>query len=148
MKRSTVNFLLDAMLAAALLGMIGTGILLRYTLPAGSGRMTAVWGLTRHEWGDVHFWLALAAVGMVVVHLSLHWGWVVSMVRCGIAGQGSGATGGRARGVAAGATALIVCAGVAGFWWSSVGARQSLAAPGAGAVRRSRRRAPSVSAAA
>ena len=120
MKRSILNIVIDAVAAAVMLGMIATGIVIRFTLPPGSGRVLDVWGLTRHQWGDLHFWLSLAAVSIVVLHLALHWTWVVSVVRRWIVGTNQGPPSARLRTVAAVATALIVCAAVAGFWWSSV----------------------------
>lgn len=38
-------------------------------------------GLTRHQWGDVHFWIALSLIALLVVHLVLHWRWVVCQVK-------------------------------------------------------------------
>lgn len=32
---------------------------------------------TRHEWIDFHDWTALALVVLVVVHLILHWKWII-----------------------------------------------------------------------
>jgi len=120
MKRSVLNIIIDTLAAAVMLGMISTGIIIRFTLPPGSGRVLGVWGLTRHQWGDLHFWLALAAVAIVVLHLALHWTWVVSVVRRSIVGADQGLPSARLRAVAAVATVLIVCSAVAGFWWSSV----------------------------
>jgi hypothetical protein len=112
-----------------MLGMIATGIILRFTLPPGSGRVLASWGLTRHEWGDLHFWLSLAGVAIVVLHLALHWTWVVAVVRRWIVGANQGSPSSRLRTVAAVATVLIVCLAVAGFWWTSVRAIQRQGPP-------------------
>jgi heme/copper-type cytochrome/quinol oxidase subunit 2 len=120
MNRSILNIIIDTLAAAIMLGMIATGIIVRFTLPPGSGRALGVWGLTRHQWGDLHFWLALAAVATVVLHLALHWMWVVSVVRRSIVGANHGLPSARLRAVAAVATVLIACSAVAGFWWSSI----------------------------
>jgi hypothetical protein len=58
------------------LALMITGIAVKFILPAGSGARRALWGLTRHEWGDVHFWLAVALVSLLLLHLALHWQWV------------------------------------------------------------------------
>ena len=53
----------------------------------GLGRMAArepvktVWGLSRHEWGDVHFWIAMTMLGTMAVHIYLHWKWVLSKLK-------------------------------------------------------------------
>lgn len=124
MKRSILNITIDALAATVMLGMIATGIILRFALPPGSGRALALWDLNRHQWGDLHFWLALAAVAIVVLHLSLHWTWVVSVVRSWIVGTNQGLPSAWLRALAAGITVLIVCLAVAGFWWASVRSTQ------------------------
>lgn len=75
MKRNTLNFLIDVVSALVLLGMVLTGLLMEFVLPPGS-RGLQVWGLDRHGWGQVHFWLACVGLGLVLVHVALHWSWV------------------------------------------------------------------------
>jgi hypothetical protein len=75
MTRNAFNFVIDAASFLVVLGLIGTGLINRFVLPPRSGGMS-VWGLTRHDWGDVHFWLAVVAGGLLLVHLALHWQWV------------------------------------------------------------------------
>lgn len=120
MKRSLLNIVIDALAAIVMLGMIATGIIIRFTLPSGSGRTLGVWGLTRHQWGDLHFWLALAAVAIVILHLAMHWTWVVAVVRRTLVGPNQGAPSTRLRAVSAVVTLLIVCTAVLGFWWTSL----------------------------
>jgi hypothetical protein len=48
----------------------------------GGEQATSLLDLTRHGWGDVHFWIAAALVGGVLLHLALHWGWIKSSVLC------------------------------------------------------------------
>ena len=90
MNRSSLNFLIDAAAFVVFLFLTTTGILTRYVLPPGSGRWATLWGLDRHGWGDVHFWLAVALLAILALHLALHWRWVVCMVR-GQHSQSSGA---------------------------------------------------------
>ena len=113
--------------------MIATGIILRFALPPGTNRLLALWGLTRHQWGDLHFWLALAALGVVIIHLILHWTWVVSVVRRWLIGGGQGAPSGRARVWAAVATIVVLSLSLAGFWkWSLASVRPVEASPQTG----------------
>jgi hypothetical protein len=63
-------------------------LILKYRLPPGTGggrrriyglgrsNLSVQWGLSRHEWGEIHFCLALALVGLIAIHLWLHWNWV------------------------------------------------------------------------
>jgi hypothetical protein len=80
MARTTLNFIIDLATTLVMLAMISTGLLVRFVLPPGSGDRMSVWNNTRHEWGDVHFWLAVTLGAFVLIHLALHWGWVCSLV--------------------------------------------------------------------
>jgi hypothetical protein len=78
--------------ASAFLGFVAlttTGVLLRYLLPPGSGRFSTVWELDRHEWGGIHFWIAVAFFSVLAVHLVLHWRWIRNVVT-GRPREGSG----------------------------------------------------------
>jgi hypothetical protein len=95
MKRVHMNFAVDVLAFAAFLLLLSTGVLLRYSLPPGSGELTGrgtghgaaqqlvslLWGWTRHEWGSIHFWIAAVLLMVLAAHLFLHWKWVVSVVR-------------------------------------------------------------------
>lgn len=80
MNRTLLNIIIDLIAAVLMLGMIVTGYLLRFPLPPGSNKSLILWGLSRHQWGDVHFWISLSLLVVMLVHLVLHWNWVVSMV--------------------------------------------------------------------
>jgi len=88
MRRNALNFVIDALTLLVLLAVVGTGLVLRYVLPPGGGGRGGgprleLWGLGRHDWGGVHFWLAVGLVGLLVVHVALHWKWVCGTVRRG-----------------------------------------------------------------
>lgn len=76
MKRNTLNLLVDLASALVMFGIVATGLLIRYVLPPGSGHSKTLWTWSRHEWGDVHFWIAVAAGVLLLVHVALHWQWV------------------------------------------------------------------------
>jgi len=93
MKRSTLNFVIDLISFVDLLGMIFTGIIMRYILPPGTGgrggggsdgigrHIKYLWSMTRHEWGSIHFYLALAFIVLMTAHILLHWTWIKSYVK-------------------------------------------------------------------
>ena len=88
MSKSTTNLLVDAVAFAAIMLLGATGILIRYVLPPGSGHFSQLWGMDRHQWGQVHFWFAVVLLSTLALHLILHWHWVVCMVK-GRPGRGS-----------------------------------------------------------
>lgn len=75
-----LNRIVDFLLWIGFCLMLATGFILRYRLPPGSrgGHGLSIWDWGRHDWGDLHTWLAYTVVGLVVVHLMLHWRWLMT----------------------------------------------------------------------
>jgi hypothetical protein len=65
--------------------LLGTGLILAFRLPPGSrgGQGLRLLGWGRHDWGDLHTWLAYAGLALVVGHLAIHarWLWIVASQR-------------------------------------------------------------------
>jgi hypothetical protein len=80
MKRPAQNFLVDSLSLVAFVLLVATGVVMYFVLPPGS-HGTTLWGLGRHDWGDVHFWVAVGFLGLLSLHLLLHWKWIVCMVQ-------------------------------------------------------------------
>ncbi len=124
MRRNTFNFVIDAVTLVVMLAMVGSGLVVRYVLPPGSGGHgggpgLAVWGLGRHGWGDVHFWLAVAIGVLVAVHVALHWRWICATTRHWV--RSNGVENGKLTGAAlnlygVGFVACLVVL-VGGFFW-------------------------------
>lgn len=69
---------LNLALWLAFCALTGTGLLLAFRLPPGSrgGRGLEAWGMGRHEWGDIHTWLSYIFIGLLILHVALHWRWL------------------------------------------------------------------------
>lgn len=89
MKRSKLNFIFDAAGFAGFVFLTTTGVLIRYILPPGSGRFSSIWGIDRHGWGNIHFWISVVFLAILAMHLLLHWRWVNNILT-GRPGEGSG----------------------------------------------------------
>ncbi len=81
MNRSTLILLIDIVAFIGFVFLTTTGILLHYLLPPGSGRWSEIWSLGRHDWGAIHFWIALAFFAILSLHLFLHWRVVAGLLR-------------------------------------------------------------------
>lgn len=83
MRKAHLNFLIEILTMLALIGLLATGALLEWRLPPGrEGGHGLTWlGYTRHGWGDVHFWLGVAFIVLLVAHIWMHWRWIRGMVR-------------------------------------------------------------------
>ena len=79
--KPNVNLLIDSCAALAFLGMLTTGYIIRFPLPPGTNKDLTLWGLSRHEWGTIHFWTSITLITILLFHLFLHWQWIVSMVQ-------------------------------------------------------------------
>jgi len=117
MRRTRINLILDGLAALLMLGLICTGILLRFVLPPGSNRDRSLWELSRHQWGDVHFWLALVLLLVVLLHVANHWTWVVTVTVGQRGGAGKAVSSGRARWLGGLAFLLVLAGSVSAFSW-------------------------------
>lgn len=87
MKRSTLNFIINAILFVFISALTGTGLLLKYSLISGQESQVVyggkvdlfLWGMDRHEWGYIHLILAYVLLGLVILHIVLHWKIVVAV---------------------------------------------------------------------
>jgi hypothetical protein len=81
MDKPKLNFIIDALMFLCLMAMAGLGLLIKYALPSGrdmwakyGSNLQFSWlGWDRHDWGDIHLYLAFALLSLLVIHLILHW---------------------------------------------------------------------------
>jgi len=86
MMKAKLNYLVDALIGLAFLISAGTGVLFLFM---GSGGYhggaysagVAFLGLSRWVWSDLHTWASLIMIAGVVLHLVLHWNWIVCVTR-------------------------------------------------------------------
>lgn len=129
MRRTTLNFLVDFAAFLAMLGMIGTGLIVRFALPPGTGGRWTIWDMGRHDWGALHYYLAIALLALLLVHLALHWSWtcVIAdklLASIGLSPAANPAVTNRRRAVrrvAIGCVTLVVVGGAIGgfYWWAA-----------------------------
>ena len=72
MKKSNLIAIIDLVAFAAFLLLTTTGVLLRYLLPERSGHWKTILGLNKHEWGTLHFWIAVVLLFILALHLLQH----------------------------------------------------------------------------
>ncbi|MBU0678636.1 MAG: DUF4405 domain-containing protein [Verrucomicrobia bacterium] len=95
MKRSSLISWVDLTAFISFFTLMATGFVLKFQLPPGSGRIikeqmgrgtlgreiSLLWGLTRHQWGEIHFWIAIVMITAMVLHLAIHWKWIVVSIK-------------------------------------------------------------------
>jgi len=85
--KAKLNFVVDAIILIAFLVAAVSGVVLM-TMPHGGyqgGRNpdynATVFSLARGEWDNLHVWSSLGMMAGIVVHLALHWNWILCMVK-------------------------------------------------------------------
>lgn len=116
--RTSTNFWLDVISMVVMVGLAATGGLIHFVLPAGSGHFYELFGWNRHDIGQLHFYLAVAAVVLLALHVLLHWNWV-----CCVVGKAVGRETPSRRAQTTWGLALLL--GIAiflggGLWWASI----------------------------
>jgi hypothetical protein len=97
-KHTQKNWLIDAALFGSAIVAILSGIYFLF-VPSGGfqGGRNRFYNLQilfdRHTWDDLHTWGGIAMIAVAIIHLIIHWNWVVGMARRTwneLSGQGSG----------------------------------------------------------
>ena len=79
MNKAKLNYWLDAAIGVAFLLSAISGLV--FLLPAGLSSGSRILGLSTQAWDALHVWSSLAMIAGVLMHLVLHWKWIVSMTR-------------------------------------------------------------------
>jgi len=78
--RNSTNFWIDVASLVAMIGLAVTGGLVHFVLPAGTGQSHLILGLSRHDFGQLHFYIAVAAIVLLALHVLLHWSWICCVI--------------------------------------------------------------------
>ena len=84
MKKSKLITLIDISAFISFIFVVSTGVLMRYVLPPRSGQSIEILGMSRHEWGDIHFYITFIFLVILSIHLLLHWRFFLHVFQKGI----------------------------------------------------------------
>ena len=88
MKKWIQNYLLFVIMFLLALFQAVSGLLLWLVIPGGgyqggrgitTGEAAFIWD--RQTWINLHDWTAVALLALVIIHLILHWKWIVYMTK-------------------------------------------------------------------
>ncbi len=79
--KSKVNFFLNGAMFFLMTFTASSGLLMKFVLIPGSQRQVKfgrnvdlfLLGMDRHEWGTIHLLVGLVLIGLLAVHIALHW---------------------------------------------------------------------------
>ena len=85
MDKSKVNLVIDAVMFLCVMAIAGIGLLIKYVLLPGKetaavyGRKVDLFlfGMDRHAWGMIHLIIAFVFLGLLTLHVALHWNMIV-----------------------------------------------------------------------
>ncbi len=81
MRKSILNFTINASMTLCMSAIIGVGFLIKYTLISGQERWDVygrnielyLFGMDRHQWGMLHLILAFVLLALLLLHIVFHW---------------------------------------------------------------------------
>jgi len=87
MNKSKVNLIIDGLLFLCVMAIAGIGILMKFVLLPGKdtwavyGRKVDLFlfGMDRHQWGTIHLIMGFVFLGLLTLHIILHWKIIVSL---------------------------------------------------------------------
>jgi len=87
--KAKLNFVIDIIMFVLIGLLAGLGLLIKYVLLSGTERWLiyernvelTYMGLDRHQWGNIHLWIAIALVAFLVLHIILHWNMIVCLYK-------------------------------------------------------------------
>jgi hypothetical protein len=89
LNKQKANILIDMVMLVLMVLLVVLGVIIRYALIPGSERWIkygqnvelSLWGMDRHQWGNVHWIIGVVLVLLLVLHLVLHWQQIVNMIK-------------------------------------------------------------------
>ena len=81
--KKNLKYLIDALLFVDITSIAALGLLMAFVIPAGKQAAEAKFflGLHRHDWGDIHLYLAIFFLCLLVLHIWLNWTWIVQATK-------------------------------------------------------------------
>lgn len=88
-RRFKINFVINILMFLCMAVITGIGLLMEYILIPGKETFTIYgrnvdlfyMGMDRHEWGAIHLVFAFILLGLLILHIILHWKMIRAMYR-------------------------------------------------------------------
>ena len=93
--KSRINFLVDALMFVCMMAIAGLAFLMKFILIPGKERLAKygrsvdllLFGMDRHTWGTIHLALGFVLIGLLALHIILHWNAIVGLFQRLVANQ-------------------------------------------------------------
>ena len=83
LKKNTLKYFINILLFIDITSTVVLGLFLGFVIPKGQGHLAQKYflGLHRHDWGDIHLYLALLLLPLLFCHVWFNWTWVVQSTK-------------------------------------------------------------------
>ena len=83
LKKNTLKYFIDILLFIDMSSIAALGLLLGFVIPQGKVHPSDKYflGIHRHEWGDIHLYLSLFLLVLLVFHIWFNWAWIVQSTK-------------------------------------------------------------------
>lgn len=83
------NFIIDGIMFIVMMALTGTGLLTRYVLLSGKAAKAvygqkvemSMLGIGKDSWHTIHLYLGIILLGLLLLHIVLHWKQIVALFR-------------------------------------------------------------------
>lgn len=83
MKKNSIKYLINALLFIDICSIAVIGGLLAVVIPQGRAARASGYflGLHRHDWADIHLYLSMLLLVLLIFHLGFNRGWIVQSTK-------------------------------------------------------------------
>lgn len=83
MKKNSLKYIIDVILFIDICSIAVIGVLLAFIVPEGKKGFGSKYflGLHRHDWGDIHLFLSILLLVLLIFHLRFNWTWIVQSTK-------------------------------------------------------------------
>jgi cytochrome b subunit of formate dehydrogenase len=81
MVKPKINYITDLILLIVFLITAITGLVLFFMPTGPKSSLTSFLGIIKHTWTDIHNWVGIAFILIVMLHFLLHWKWFIAMTK-------------------------------------------------------------------
>ncbi len=82
MNKAKLNYMVDFFMFISFLITAMTGLVLKFALSKGrrSGQSEFL-SIIKSNWELVHDWIGILMIFLIIIHIVLHWDWIVAMTK-------------------------------------------------------------------
>ncbi|HOX10374.1 MAG TPA: DUF4405 domain-containing protein [Candidatus Moranbacteria bacterium] len=83
MNKQKVNYFIDFLAFLSFVATALSGLAIRFFMPSGvrQGRLQEFLGIQKGVWSEIHDWSGIFLIIFAIIHLILHWDWIVCMTK-------------------------------------------------------------------